>query len=202
MQGLYLDIRELSMINRLVVLRGFALLAGASMFSTITWAAGAEVSGFGGTITIDSGVGTHPAYGAAAAFRLGDNVHLFGEFSSAKLLTETISGVTASAKVMNYGGGADYSFGSSKSKLRPYVTAGFGVGHFSASGPGISLTINNALYGEVGGGVRLYLGKHWGLKPEARYQRYSSSQSSLLQATIAGSNAVAYTGGLFFQFGD
>lgn len=199
------------MLTRLVVLRGLVLLAGASIFSTITWAAGAEVSGYGGGITLDGGGGTHAVVGATGAFRLGDHVHLFGEFGYSTLASSAFStsanGVTvtgnASVKLANFGGGADYSFRSSEARVRPYVTVALGDGHFYGTGSGtgsngnsasVSISVTNALYSGVGGGLRLYVGKHWGFKPEVRYQRYQSS--------LIGSNTVQYSVGLFYQFGD
>jgi hypothetical protein len=194
------------MFNRSVVSRGLVLLAGASIFSTITWAAGAEVSGLGGGITLDGGAGTHADYGGSGAYRLGENIHLFGEFNFSTLATTSMSSngvnATGSAKLANYGGGVAYSFRVPDSKLRPYATVALGAGHFYGTGSAtsngtttnVSIGIANALYTGVGGGVRFYLGKHWGLKPEVRYQRY---QSSLFQA-----NTVVYTVGLFYQFGD
>lgn len=158
---------------------------------------------------MDGGVGTHPTYGGSAAVLLGDNVHVFGEFSMSNLLSEQVSSgsvtATGTAKLANYGGGVDYSFGSSSSRFRPYVLAGVGVGHFYATGSGdgasVSLGITNQFYEAVGGGVRMYLGKQWGLKPEVRYQHYNSSNSSLIGGAIAGSSAVQYTVGVFYQFG-
>lgn len=189
-------------------LRGLVLLAGASIFSTITWAAGIEVSGFGGGVTFDDGGGTHGIGGAAAAVSLGDNLHVFGEFAFSTLATASASeaGITANGtdNLLNFGGGVDYSFGSSGSKLRPYVTAAFGLGHqiasASANAAGYAINISqtaNSLYTGFGGGVRLYLGKSWGLKPEVRYQRYTGVGSS----AGTGSNSVQYTVGLFYQFG-
>jgi hypothetical protein len=199
------------MFNRNAVLRGLVLLAGAFIFTTITWAGGVEVSGFGGGITLDGGGGTHPAFGATGAYRLGDHVHLFGEFSYSTLASSSFStssnGVTvtgnASVKLASFGGGADYSFRSSESKVRPYATVALGDGHFYGTGSGtgsngnsasVSIGVANALYSGVGGGLRLYVGKHWGFKPEVRYQRYQSS--------LFGSNAVVYSVGLFYRFGD
>lgn len=183
--------------------RGLVVLAGLSVFSMFTFGQGFEVSGFGGGMTMDSGIGTHGVYGGSGAFRLGDNIHFFGDFSFAHLISESVatgtgSTIGASAKLANYGGGVDFSFRSSSSKLRPYVTAGLGIGHFSVSGDGISATLDNALYGEIGGGVRYHLGEHWGLKPEVRYVHYSGATSSLINATVASSNAVVYTVGVFF----
>jgi hypothetical protein len=198
------------MFNRSVVLRGLVLLAGASIFSTISWADGVEVSGSGGGVTLDGGGGTHAIIGATGAYRLGDHIHLFGEFGYSTLASSSFStsanGVTvtgnASVKLANFGGGADYSFRSSEAKVRPYITAELGVGHFYGTGSGtgsngnsasVSIGVTNALYYGVGGGVRLYVGQHWGFKPEVRYQRYQSS--------LIGSNTVQYSVGLFYQFG-
>jgi hypothetical protein len=195
------------MFNRFAVLRGLVVLTSVSIFSPVTWANGFEVEGFGGGMTMDSGIGTHPIYGAAASFRLGDSLHLFGEFSHATILSETVSGVNANGKVSNYGGGADVSFRSPEAKVRPYMTAGLGVGHFYATGSGsangasvnVSATVDNALYEEIGAGVRVRLAKHLGLKPEVRYIHYNSSTSGLLGgAGVASSNGVQYTVGVFF----
>jgi hypothetical protein len=199
------------MVNRFAVLRGLVVLTSISIFSTVTWAQGLEVSGFGGAMTMDGGVGTHAAYGGAAAFRLGDHIHIFGQFSYSTLASSafstTSSGVTvtgnASVNVESFGGGIDYTFKAPGSKLRPFVTGGLGVGHFYGSGSGtgsnggsasVSVGLTNALYTEVGGGVRLYVTKHLGLKPEVVYRRYQSS--------LFSSNAVQYTAGVFYQFGE
>jgi len=175
-------------------LRGLVLLAGASVLSVIAWAGGAEVSGSLGAITIGQGGGTHAVYGGAGGVRIGDHIHLFGEVNHSTILTLTDSGVTGNAGLTNFGGGADFSFGSPTSKVRPYVTAALGVGHFYASAQGVSLTITNSAYTGFGGGVRVYVGEHWGVKPEIRFQRYLSS---LFQV-----NSAVYTVGLFYQFGD
>jgi hypothetical protein len=199
------------MFNRHVGLRSLVLLAGASFLSTITWANSFEVSGLGGGITVDDGGGTHPLFGGAAAFGLGDNFHLFGEFSYIPLPSSSgsatlSSGATVtgsqSAKLADFGGGLDYSFLSSQSKLRPYVVGAFGLAHtfdtlsLSANGTSASVSMgSNGFYAGAGGGVRLYVGKRWGLKPEVRYQRYQSTQGG-------GSNTVMYTVGVFYRFGE
>jgi hypothetical protein len=199
------------MFDRFAGLRSLVLLAGASILSTMTWANGLEVSGFGGGITADQGGGTHPLVGGAAAYALGDNFHLFGEFSysplaSASFSATNSSGVTASgsesAKLANFGGGLDYTFLSPHSKLRPYVTGAFGLAHqygtaSESDGYGNSVSVSassNAFYAAVGGGVRLYVGKRWGLKPEVRYERFQNTQG--------GNNTVMYTVGVFYRFGE
>jgi hypothetical protein len=73
--------------------------------------------------------------------------------------------------------------------------AALGAGHFSAGAEGVSVSIGNSVYSGFGGGVRVYVGEHWGVKPEVRYQRYLSSVAQ-------GTNSVLYTVGIFYQFGD
>jgi len=181
--------------NRSLVLRGLALLAGASFFSALTWAGSGEVSGFGGGTTIGGGLGTHGVFGGSGAVRIGDHIHVFGDINHSTILSESISGVTGTAGLTNFGGGVDYSFGSSTNRLRPYVLAALGAGHFSAGAEGVNVSIGNSVYSGFGGGVRVYVGEHWGVKPEVRYQRYLSSVAQ-------GTNSVLYTVGIFYQFGD
>ncbi|MGA2739006.1 MAG: hypothetical protein ABSG65_16330 [Bryobacteraceae bacterium] len=183
------------LLKRSLVFRGLALLAGASFFSALTWAGGAEVSGFGGGITVGGGLGTHGVFGGSGAVRIGDHIHVFGDINHSTILSESISGVTGTAGLTNFGGGVDYSFGSSTTRLRPYVMAALGAGHFSAGAEGVSVSIGNSVYSGFGGGVRVYVGEHWGVKPEVRYQRYLSSVAQ-------GTNSALYTVGLFYQFGD
>jgi hypothetical protein len=94
------------------------------------------------------------------------------------------SGITATGAVnlANFGGGVDYSIGASR-RVVPYIVSAVGVGHFyakgSASGDGtsasVSFSVANDVYYGIGGGARVYLGKHWGIKPEFRYQRYNGT---------------------------
>jgi len=181
--------------SRGFVLRGLVLVAGALAFSTVTWAQGAEVAGFGGGSWLSGGFGTHGVFGGTGAVRIGDHIHVYGEINHSTILSENIGGVTGNAGLTNFGGGVDYSFGSSTSRLRPYVTAGLGVGHFSASAEGTTMSIGNSAYAAFGGGVRAYVGQHWGIKPEVRFDRY-------LNSFAQGTNGMLFTVGLFYQFGD
>jgi hypothetical protein len=70
-----------------------------------------------------------------------------------------------------------------------------GAGHLEVSASAIGFSLGNSLYSGFGGGVRVYLTDHFGIKPEVRYQRYLTN---LLQ----GTNAAAYTVGAFYQFGN
>lgn len=189
-----------------------ALLAGAFLSTSVSFGADKiEVAGYGGGISIRDGGGTHALVGGSVAGAVLDKLRLFGEFSFAPLgsasLASSVEGIDvqahASAKLYNFGGGFDYSFGSS-TRAVPYVLGVIGIGHsaIAATGVGTMGTVratadlsesSNAVYYGGGGGIRLYAGPHWGIKPEFRYQRYQDSGG--------GVNTFAYTVGLFFQFG-
>jgi hypothetical protein len=70
-----------------------------------------------------------------------------------------------------------------------------GAGHVAVSASTITIGLGNSLYSGFGGGVRVYVTDHLGIKPEVRYQRYLTN---LLQ----GTNTVVYTVGVFYQFGN
>jgi hypothetical protein len=185
------------------------LVAGLLGHAALVWAASGEVSASGGANSMDGGVGTHSLVAMNAGFRFAGRVHIFGEGSWTQLASSTLqtssgSGTTTATGTVNlasFGGGVDVGFGSS-SRFLPYIVTAMGVGHFyakgSASGSGtsvsVSLPITNDIYYGAGAGIRIYAGRHWGFKPEFRYQRYDGS---LLKV-----NSFSYTGGLFWQFGD
>jgi hypothetical protein len=186
-------------------IRVSCLLAGALLFSAVAFAddGKVEVAGFGGGIALGGGGGTHAIFGGEAGVRVVQHLRLFGEFAVAPLASASLSGggvsASASDKLYDIGGGVDYSFGSSK-RVVPYALLAVGVGHEvasgSASGGGISASVSissNSVYLGFGGGVRLYAGNNWGVKPEFRFQRYTDSGGS--------SNSGVFTVGLFYQFG-
>ena len=189
-----------------------ALLAGAFLLTSVTWADGKmELAGYGGGISIDQGGGTHAIIGGSVGAAIVDKLRVFGEFNYAPLGSASFAGdvegvsvlAHVSQKLYNFGGGVEYGFGSS-TRAVPYVLGAIGIGHSALTGTGTgsmgsvraSADISessNALYFGGGGGIRLYAGQHWGIKPEFRYQRYQQSEG--------GGNTFVYTVGLFFQFG-
>ena len=190
-------------------IRASWLLAGALLFSAAAFAQDGkvEVAGFGGGLAM-TGAGVNALAGGSGDVRVTDNLRVFGEFTYSPLSSLAASAaneasaltgvnVTAHVKLFDFGGGIDYSFGSSK--VRPYALVALGVGHTSVSatatvdgvsGTGSSST--DSAYVGVGGGVRIYAGQNWGIKPEFRYQRYGGSLAS---------NSAVFTVGLFYQFG-
>lgn len=191
------------MFNRSVKLRGLVLLASTCLFSGVVLAAGPEVVGFGGGATYTGGVGTHGLFGGGASFGITDNVRLLGEFTYSPIASGSTSSngiaVNATERLFGFGGGIEYSFLDSKSKARPYIAGLVGLDRLSATGTGtaasilpVSVTIgSNSVYYGVGGGLRYFIGKSWGIKPEVRYQRSSDT-----------GNTIVYSVGLFYRFGE
>lgn len=183
----------------------YCLLAGTFLFSATAFAQGGagEIAVFGGGTALSAGGGTHALVGASAGVRVSGGLRIFGEFGLVPLaaINESYEGINASAtdRLYNFGGGLDYSFGSSKTVV-PYVLGAAGLSHQSvsatANSSGFSATVGmaaNSAYFGGGAGVRLYIGQKWGVKPEVRYQRYQNSGGS--------ANAADFTVGLFYEFG-
>jgi hypothetical protein len=169
-----------------------------------------EIAGFGGGFTMSDGGGTNALVGATVGGKIADTLRLFGEFGYSPLgsfsggvadIASGVSGldVTAKARLYQVGGGMDLSLPGG-SRATPYIVVATGWGRINVTGSArsgtqnVSVTLNsNALYLGVGGGVRLYAGRNWGVKPEFRYQRYAS--------TDGNANSYQFTAGVFYQFG-
>ena len=191
-----------------------ALFLGIFLFATLARAAEGgqgEIAGFGGVARLSDGGGSHAIAGGTVGVNIGRVIHLFGEFNYIPLgsASETTSyqGIaihaSATAKMLNYGGGLHFRVPTGTSKVEPYFVTSFGYGHQSVTGNGsanyqgtpvsvsMDLSQGNAYVG-FGGGLRYFVGHRWGVKPEFRYQKYFGDG--------AGSIITA-SGGLFLQFG-
>lgn len=174
------------------------LVAGASMALSAFAGNGPEVYGSAGGITIAGGGGSHPIYGGGASIGLGDNLRVFGEINYNNIVSASVSGSNGSGSgsvhLLGAGGGVDYSFFNTESRVRPYVTGTVGLDHMtlnvSALGTNVGVSSNSLYYGG-GGGLRYFIGKHWGVKPEVRYQR-----------SVDTGNTLIYSVGLFYRFGN
>jgi hypothetical protein len=191
------------------IIRVSAVPAGLFLYATFAFAEGrrVEVAGYGGGITVTDG-GVNPLVGGSAGVRVYDHLRVFGDFNFSPLssLANSVQreigqpGISAKARLYNYSGGVNYSFGSEKSRVVPYVMALVGATHFTAGATGMAgktpITVSmsqNMLLAGAGGGVRLYAGNNWGVKPEFRYQRYGNSEGS--------DHSMVFSVGLFYQFG-
>jgi hypothetical protein len=192
-------------------LRRLVMWVSPLLCAPAMWPASAEVTGFGGGEWLGDGIGTHGVFGGSADLGIGPGLHVLGEFSYVPIASYTaaqlgitlpsgVNSASASAHLLNGGGGVDLTFRSEGAKVRPYVIGVLGAGIFkvsgNASGSGVSANVSlsqNTFYSGGGGGARIYVGPRWGFKPEFRFQHYYSSGGSV--------NAVLFTGGVFFQFG-
>ena len=95
------------------------------------------------------------------------------------------------------GSAARFNFTPSK-KVVPYAIVGVGYNRLNASIPGL-IQIADGYYVNFGGGVSYYLGKHWGIRPEVRYERQHATYGPVNE--ILTSNVVDVSGSIFYQFG-
>ena len=91
-------------------------------------------------------------------------------------------------KMVNLAGGLNVGLPSGSDTVAPYLTFLGGLGREMGNGAGA----NRVTYG-AGFGVRYFLAKQWGIRPEFRWQRY--------QVAEGGVNSYAFSVGLFYRFG-
>jgi hypothetical protein len=196
------------MLNRFTG-KTLALLGGLLlMASALAWGQG-EISGFGGLASVSDGGGSHPTYGATIGVYAGRHVHLFGEYSRIPLAPSSyltyvqgaVVRMTESERYDNFGGGVQIRWFVDK-KVQPYILVpciGAGRRTTSASNAGYG-SAETYMYIGAGVGVRLFVGKNWGFKPEYRRQAYVNLDN-FLAGPVGPSSVHMLTGGLFFQFG-
>jgi hypothetical protein len=165
---------------------------------------------YGGGVSVTGGGGTYGLVGGEIGGDIADRVHPFAEFNYIPLGSASLSSnsggtyvqASASARMLDFGGGLQVNLRPKGSAAAPYLVAAFGEGHqsVSASGTGtsgsstatvsMSESANNAYVG-FGGGLRYFVSEHWGLRPEFRYQRYTSGGGDILMFSV----------GVFRRFG-
>jgi len=159
-------------LKKLILSILFAICAPALVAGELNGKA--EVSLFGGGLHFNNG-GNHGIYGANIGYGVSKRTTLYGEVSHAPL--------NGGVDLVDFNGGFKYSLVNS-AKFEPYVLVGVGANR--AGG--------NSDFGlHVGGGSRIFVKSNWGVQPEIRWTRYFNDFSD--------SNAVRYTGGIFFQWG-
>lgn len=96
--------------------------------------------------------------------------------------------------ITHFAGGVEYRFRGEDRKVEPFVSGGIGAARMSASasasGSTGSLAISETdLMYTAGGGLRTYLGRSWGLRPEIKVVR------------VPGETYAHAAVGIFYQFG-
>jgi len=156
----------------------------------------AQVAGFGGLV---AGIGTHGTVGGGVAYAGTERLLAVGEFSYIPGGSQKISGVgfaaKASARAYDFNGGIHFQFPLKEPKAVPYVAAGVGALHGSASptasvmGTTVSTKASATdFYFNFGGGLRYYVSDRWGIRPELKI---FAGDETFVRLAI----------GIFYQFG-
>jgi hypothetical protein len=157
----------------------------------------------------------HVNFGGSAGINLWRQITILGEYTYMPMgtLTESSTGGNGipmpdfgSLSYQTIGGAARFNMSGSRIVI-PYAIVGFGYARQSASatllpGAGIgvlggSSSSYNGEYMNFGGGASIFLGKHYGLRPEFRYER----QEFYASGNSAGQNVALGTVSFFYQFG-
>lgn len=163
---------------------------------------GLSIGGAPGATTSTSNTsGSKWVAGGGVAKAVSEHVLITGDVVYNRLISTTIDvsipGAGSTAIHLTDGflmmtGGAQYQFGESGSKLRPYVAGAGGIAMelASASAPSVGTVRTTAshLTFEAGGGARLFLGEKWGLRPDFRWVH------------VPGINFTRATAAVFVQF--
>jgi len=156
----------------------------------------AQVAGFGGLV---AGIGTHGTVGGGVAYAARERVLAVGEFSYIPGGSQKVTGAgftaKASARAYDFNGGIHFQFPLKEPKAVPYVGAGIGALHGSASGSATVMgsTFSSKVsatdfYFNFGGGLRYYISDRWGVRPELKI---FAGDETFLRLAI----------GIFYQFG-
>jgi hypothetical protein len=147
----------------------------------------------------------HFTFGPSVVYNLNQVVAVGGEYSYQNLGSETLSGVTGSGHLQTYGGVVRFSF-SDSARAVPYALVGVGGTDLRAvaSAGNISASAGQTgLYYAFGGGVSLFAGPRWGIRPEVRYsrQQYNATTIEGTPSAAFGQNDITATVAIFYQFG-
>ena len=85
-------------------------------------------------------------------------------------------------------------------KIVPYGILGAGYDRITATIPG-TYEYADGCYVNFGGGASVYCGKHWGIRPELRYERQHTTYGAGGSNQIITSNVADVSGSFFYQFG-
>jgi hypothetical protein len=138
-----------------------------------------EVAGIVGVAEGDA------TYGGAFTRSLTEKISLYGEFSringgSASVPT-TAGTFSGKSSLQNFNAGIQYNFtGVMGPKFVPYVGVGLGMLRssvkYTLAGQSTTYSDSAAAF-NVGAGLRYYVGRNWGLRPELMYFARSGSYS-------------------------
>lgn len=134
-------------------------------------------------------------YGGSGGYNVTPHITVLGEYKFDPLVAPSTSTYTWHSQLA--GSAARFNFTPSK-KIVPYAIAGAGYVRMTASEFG-SYEYSDGYYVNFGGGASVYIGKHWGIRPEIRYERQHTEYGPGKE--ILTSNVVDLSGSFFYQFG-
>jgi hypothetical protein len=132
-------------------------------------------------------------FGGSGGYNVTPYITALGEYKYDPL-NYAMSGVTYHTQIS--GGAARFNFTPSK-KIVPYAIVGAGYDRLTASFSGEGTVFADGYYVNFGGGASVYCGKHWGVRPEVRYER----QHVTYEGQTISANVADVSGSFFYQFG-
>jgi len=134
-------------------------------------------------------------YGGSGGYNVTPHVTVLGEYKFDPLVAPT--GNTYKWHSQLAGSAARINFTPSK-KIVPYAIVGAGYDRLTATTTG-TVEYSDGYYVNFGGGASVYCGKHWGIRPELRYERQHTEYGPAHESIT--SNVVDVSGSFFYQFG-
>ncbi|HEY0308782.1 MAG TPA: outer membrane beta-barrel protein [Acidobacteriaceae bacterium] len=126
----------------------------------------------------------HPEYGASLGYNFSSHFAVLGEYNYLSLGVYRVPLTLTPNSTLKMSGNYQWAGGSVRyaplhsSRIVPYVVGGGGCARESAAasviGAGASATDtngSNGVYVSAGGGVSLFGGRNWGVRPEVRWDR-------------------------------
>lgn len=182
--------------------------AGGAYYSEQTcsdWKAGtrgfAELVGYVGLS--EGSLGGDKAFGGGIGVNITSLLQLFLDGNYLPTGPVSYGGVNRQSRFVNLSSGLQFRASSHHRKAAPYLLAGGGFGdhvnYRTKEGanrwflsPGITTGIHG--FAVFGGGVRTYVGRDWGFRPELRIHRYFAEYEG-------GPMLAVFTFGIFYQSG-
>jgi hypothetical protein len=169
----------------------------------VSFSVGYDHVGTGPNNNFASNSGNSVVFGGNGGVNVNRYIEAGGEFNYFNDPQPSVSGVNVGMRILNYGGLVRLNL-APKGRIVPYGVFGIGGSHaaaaaaFCAVDGCASVSIGESgYYLGGGGGLSYYAGPKWGVRAEFRDNWNHFSYNGSPDST----DALAVTGGLFFQFG-
>ena len=134
-------------------------------------------------------------FGGSGGYNVTPYISVLGEYKFDPLVSPIRDPFTWHSQLA--GGAARFNFTPSK-KIVPYAIVGFGYYRLTATYAS-TYEYADGYYKSIGVGTSVYLGKHWGVRPEVRYERQHATYGPADETLIA--NVANISGSIFYQWG-